>query len=99
MPNFLKVGSAQDLPSNIAEFYDLISTKDKIKNFDSVGKFICVKNEREEIGLFPQEPLQQYTEREWFMSWKGAPLFIFSPEELIVVAPCELPTTLIAAGL
>ena len=95
----LKVSSAQDLPSNLTEFYDLISEKDKIKNFDSIGKCICVKNERDEVGLFPQEPLQQYTEREWFMSWRGAPLFIFAPEELIVVAPCELPETLIAGGL
>jgi len=95
----LKVSTAQDLPENLVEFYNLISTKDKIKNWDVIGKLVCVKNERDEIGLFLHEQLKDYSDREWFLPMRGAPLFIFSPEELIVVAPCELPTTLIAVGL
>lgn len=95
----LKVASAQDLPINIKEFYDLISKTDKIKNWDTVGNCICVKNEREDVGLFPQEHLKDYTERDWFLPWRGAPLFIIDSEELIVVAPCELPASLIAGAL
>lgn len=95
----LKVTSATELPENIREFYDLITSEDKIKNWDSIGKFVCVRNEREEVGLFPQDPLRKYTEKDWFLSWRGAPLFIIDSEEIVVVAPCELPASMIAGGL
>ena len=96
----LKVSSAQDLPVNLFEFYDLITPKDKIKKWDFVnGKFICVKSGNGEVGLFSKEALKNYTDREWFLPFAGAPLFVCSSEELIVLAPFELPDKIIGGAV
>lgn len=99
--------NASELPEKIKQFYDYVDNYSKIKSYTRISDSqIMLENMEGQEAIFDLGLLEPYGHIDNDVLWMGvhtwrfpsleiAPLFLERDEEIVVIAPCEIPEGMI----